>query len=403
MLKNKLGYLLFLIIAGFFAVLYNEYFIGIMFLVAVLLPFVLLGIVIYSCHRIIIKLDTTTMVVGKDEYLNLTVYLNNPSIFPVSRMNLMIQYYNEFSGEIKKENIQVTLDQKSSQNVACQIISKYCGNLLFEVKSIKLYDYFLIWSVKKKIRQAVHIAVMPEISEIPNTIITENPYIMVDSDVFSEHKAGDDPSEIFGIREYREGDKPNRIHWKLSYKQEQLMIKEFSDPIKDSIVVLLDLGCREKYETRLQIVDGLLECAISVSYNLLMNEHIHKFFWYDQNEGGVSQLPVHNYEDSLTVMEAVLQTQSATNGPSIINGYYTSFQKQNDTHMIYITSVLNEEEVYAWADNQKGTFLYLFYIKDPDRHPIGETFRNLLKDLRIILYEIDLNNIKESIRAIGNL
>ncbi len=401
MLRNKLGYLMFLTIAGFFAVLYNEYFIGIIFLVAAILPLVLLGILIYSSVKIIIKLDTTTLLVGKDEYLNLTIHLKNTSVFPISKMNLLIRYYNEFSGEMKRENIQVTLDQKSSQNVSCQITSKYCGNLLFEVISVKIYDYFLLWRVNKKIRQAVHIAVMPDTYEMSNDIITENPFMIVDSDVFSEHKPGDDPAEIFGIREYREGDKPNRIHWKLSYKQEQLMIKEFSDPVKDAIVVLMNLNCGEKSETRLRIVDGLLDCALSVTYNLLLKEHIHRFAWYDREEGLVSELPVQKYDDSLAAVEALLRNSLLQNGPSILTEFYNSFQKQSYTHMIYITSELKEEELYEWAGNYKGTFLYLFYVNYLDLHPAGDTIRNRFKDLQITLYEIDVNNIKDAIMAIG--
>jgi len=45
MLKNKIKYLLFLIIGGIYAILYNVYFIGIIYLAAALLPFALLGII----------------------------------------------------------------------------------------------------------------------------------------------------------------------------------------------------------------------------------------------------------------------------------------------------------------------------------------------------------------------
>ena len=52
-----------------------------------------------------------------------------------------------------------------------------------------------------------------------------------DSDRFSTYKKGDDPSEIFDIREYADGDKIQRIHWKLSSKTGDLMVKEGSLPL----------------------------------------------------------------------------------------------------------------------------------------------------------------------------
>ncbi|WFR56634.1 DUF58 domain-containing protein [Anaerocolumna sp. AGMB13025] len=403
MLRNKLGYLLFLIFAGLFAVLYNEYFIGIIFLTAVLLPFVLLGIVIYSSYKIIIKLDSTTMVVGKEEFLNLTIHLKNTSVFPVSRMHLFIQYYNTFSGEVKKENIQVAVDQKSTQNVSCQITSKYCGNMQFEVKSVKLYDYFLIWSVNKKTRQSIQVAVMPETYEIPGDIIIENNTILADSDTYSEYKPGDDPSEVFGVREYREGDKPNRIHWKLSYKQNQLMIKEFSDPIQDAVLVLMEFTCKETQKSRLSIVDGLLDLAISVSYHLLVNEHVHKVSWYDKNYNAVRQFGIHNQTDCLAAMEEILKNQFTTDSRVILSEQSESFPKEIYTHVIYITSILNEEEIYGWVQNHKGTFFYLIYVNDMELNPVSETMKVLIQELKIILFEIDTKNIKESIAAVGNL
>lgn len=59
---------------------------------------------------------------------------------------------------------------------------------------------------------------------------------------YSQHRPGDDPSEIFDIREYREGDNLKHIHWKLSWKLEQPMVKEFSLPLHSSLEIALELG-----------------------------------------------------------------------------------------------------------------------------------------------------------------
>ena len=40
-------------------------------------------------------------------------------------------------------------------------------------------------------------------------------------------KKGDDRSEIYGIREYADGDTVRNIHWKLTSSQNRLMVKEF--------------------------------------------------------------------------------------------------------------------------------------------------------------------------------
>lgn len=68
-----------------------------------------------------------------------------------------------------------------------------------------------------------------------------------DSDRFSTYKKGDDPSEIFDIREYADGDKIQRIHWKLSSKTGDLMVKEGSLPLMKEIHIFIDL-CSDRYK-----------------------------------------------------------------------------------------------------------------------------------------------------------
>ncbi len=424
MARNKLGYLLFLIAAGFFAILYNEYFIGIIFLTAVVLPLVLLAIAVYCSFKVIIKLDSTTKTAGKHEFLNLTVNLNNTSIFPIARMNIVIEYYNEFLGEGNKENIQVTLDQKSFQNVSCQIRSKYSGNILFKVKSITLYDYFHIWSFTRKSEQEIHITVLPETYEIPVDLIKENHLINIDSGIYSNIRPGDDPSEVFSIREYREGDRPNRIHRKLTLKQEQLMVKEYSEPVKEVIAVFLDLNCPAaesahskvhsllfetphiryhdgKYEKKLQIVDGLLDCAMSVAYNLLIYEHRFKMLWYENDNSEHREISIQTEADCLAAIGQLLKLQYPVNNPSIFSEQNRYGIKQNYTHVFYITSEFSEEDIFEWSENHKDTFFTILYINYLDKNPVSEKLKTVLHEYNIILHEIDSNNMESAIKAVG--
>ena len=47
-----------------------------------------------------------------------------------------------------------------------------------------------------------------------------------DSPEFSKVKSGDDPSEIFDLHPYREGDAVNLIHWKLTEKMDKALACE---------------------------------------------------------------------------------------------------------------------------------------------------------------------------------
>ena len=46
------------------------------------------------------------------------------------------------------------------------------------------------------------------------------------------------------LRDYREGDRLSRIHWKLSQKMGRTLVKELGLPLSDHLLFLLDLKRR---------------------------------------------------------------------------------------------------------------------------------------------------------------
>jgi uncharacterized protein (DUF58 family) len=397
MLRNKVAYFLFVVGMGVYAVLYNRFFMGVIFIVSILLPFVLLFILILASLRIQTEFDTSSIITHKGESLHITINLANKSIFPISHMNIKLLYFNEYTEERKKANIQVILDGHSTQKVSCQISSKYCGNLKIKLVNIKIYDYFHLWSIKKKLNQTTNILVTPEIYELPKDIIILNSQMMAETDKFSEHKPGDDPSELFGIREYREGDKLNRLHRKLSYKQDQLIIKEFSDPINESIIVLFDWFCGEKGEKRLEYVDNFLGFIVSFSYFLLQTNHNHQMGWID-NEDFIN-LTIKNNEDTYLAMETLLKGKLPFGYHSVIEENYICNKQKNFTHILYITSELRIEEIYNLSNGYKRSLLYLIYINELGKKPLSSDISQYIQESNIILIELDIKNIREGLNS----
>lgn len=57
-----------------------------------------------------------------------------------------------------------------------------------------------------------------------------------------QNRKGNDPREVFDIREYLPGDDVRSIHWKLSGKLDDLIVREASDPTHYHTAILPDLG-----------------------------------------------------------------------------------------------------------------------------------------------------------------
>ena len=79
------------------------------------------------------------------------------------------------------------------------------------------------------------------------------------------------------LREYQKGDRLNRIHWKLSAKQDSLMVASMGLPMGCNVVFFLDAEIGEMPQA-----DGkaFWEVVNSISQEMLRQECSHYLAWY---------------------------------------------------------------------------------------------------------------------------
>ena len=64
----------------------------------------------------------------------------------------------------------------------------------------------------------------------------------LESDFFSNENEGFDHSEPIGIREYRQGDSYKSVHWKLSFRLGDIYVREYGEPVTDSLCIYVETG-----------------------------------------------------------------------------------------------------------------------------------------------------------------
>ena len=111
MLQNKIRYLLILAIAGLLAILYNEYFMGILFLSVLIFPFLLFAILNYIYGVISFELVSLVHISNRGETIPVSIQIHNPTIFPIPNLSITINYSNNFA--FKK--------QFTNRNLMCQL------------------------------------------------------------------------------------------------------------------------------------------------------------------------------------------------------------------------------------------------------------------------------------------
>ena len=101
-------------------------------------------------------------------------------------------------------------------------------------------------------------------------------YAAGDSGTESMARASEDITSPADVRAYQAGDAMKKIHWKLSMRKQELMVRRFEAPVMPDALVLLD--CSRPPRTadenaQLDLKDALLETAASVMQQNIQTEH----------------------------------------------------------------------------------------------------------------------------------
>ena len=106
--------------------------------------------------------------------------------------------------------------------------------------------------------------------------VGELTYAAGDSGSESMARAAEDITSPTEIRTYQQGDAMKKIHWKLSMRKQELMVRRFEAPVMPDALVLLD--CSQPPRTadenaQLDLRDALLETAASVMQQNIQTDH----------------------------------------------------------------------------------------------------------------------------------
>lgn len=336
MLRNKLRYLIFLASAGLLTILYNEYYISIIFLTIFTLPFLLFGLMSYHYGKIRAELVPILYTANKFDKIPISIQVNNPTIFPISFVKIYITYKNAYSNQKFKKTICASMDSRTKTSVIFHLTSQYAGNMEITLEGIRVYDYIKLFSLKKKIKSELKVAVLPSYYELEDNEIINRSRQISESDNYSPNKKGDDPSEVFEIREYREGDRLQRVHWKLSSKLDQLMIKEFSDPVNCSILLFVNMSIPEGGNA-LFYTDAILECALTLSYSFMMKGQIHYLSWYDEKIGSCQRVCINTEKDLYEAVDGLMQAHPYKNTFDTMTAYLAEFPHEQYSDVFLIT------------------------------------------------------------------
>lgn len=400
MTGKRIAYLILIILAGLFSVFYNVYFTMNFFFAVLLLPLLLFLAAWISLRKVEVHISAMPVITRRGNDFEVKIEASNHSPLPITHLEVCFTYCNEISNRSKKDKAILGVDGNGSAYTVLNLKSEHCGNIKITAYSIRCYDILSIGYVSKKCNEWAIVSVAPTPHPMAGDIIRRTADMeMEDESIhYQEYKPGSDSSEIFGVRDYKEGDRPNQIHWKLSRKNQRLIMKDYSQPLRDSSLLFIDVGGNEEGEKKLLQTDSCIEAVLSVSEGILKKGHQHMLVWYDWAGKHYVEKDVTGGDSGKEALTAFLSAAFYGNENKEKEDY--KLEDKPGRNVILITNEVSEDKVMKWQKSGARS-LYIIYINDLKRAPLKVRTMEFLTRSMVSYYCIDTLNIKETIFKLG--
>lgn len=210
-----------------------------LFLFVLFLPICLLIYLLFA--KLFLKIELTSKSLTSEKYAmcNYSFTLYNSSLLAFPFVEAVMSLPNENNIRCEKRKIKLAMSPFSRYNVNNSVYFKYRGEYEIGVEYLYVYDFFKIMRIRTDFYELNTFDILPrrlDVYENGIFAISDNTQKTVKSPVSY------DKLEVSDIREYQSGDPLKSIHWKLSSKSEDFIVKDFNTGTSDTALVFCDFS-----------------------------------------------------------------------------------------------------------------------------------------------------------------
>lgn len=219
------------------------------------------------------------------------------------------------------------------------------GSYTVTLEKLRVYDLTGLFYRNLRVGKSAGVQVLPD-AEVVSLRITEGlRNFYGDADVYDDFRPGDDSSEIFDVREFRAGDKIQSIHWKLSAKSDDLIVRQDSQPHACPVVLILDgdgMGARG--------AETFLSVAASLIFSMMDRACAHYVSWYSGSRQDIVRARVDDEEGYYLALCSYMEdcvSQGKTRGQAE-ERYREKYRGDHPMHVLLLRGDLT-----LWLDGDK--------------------------------------------------
>ena len=224
-----------------------------------LLMMLLLGFisVAWTLWSVLFDLKGVRARVTRGDSLMTVFTVRHASLLPVSAIRVQLSVPSGYSGT---QEVNVTTPPFASRTFRQVIHCPHRGVYEAGVTRISVSDIFGLISLSRRPNlKLIRMEVRPRVTDIP-------PMLLKNVDMGPEFRstATEDNASPSDVRKWQDGDELKKVHWKLSLRKRELMVRTYEESARPDTLVIPDLqhptGLRDQ---QLTLEDCICEAALN--------------------------------------------------------------------------------------------------------------------------------------------
>ena len=213
--------------------------------------------------------DKNTVVRGDE--MHLTVGIFNDKFFPFTRMRVRIQ-----GVDVKLDKVlSIELPPKQDVQFDIPLELPYRGEFSVGMTELWVCDCFGLLPIRFDLRKLpyyrlIPVTVLPALTRLP----AAHP-VTSDAAAFARGGVSDEGESFAMVRSYRPGDKLRSVHWKLSARRREVLVRRYDIPEERTCLIVPDArpikGMTQ--DAALRYADAVVSCALALADQALLAGH----------------------------------------------------------------------------------------------------------------------------------
>ncbi len=283
---------------------------------------------IYSYIKVKVGQNLNPVVVEHGQETDYFCTIYNEGSVPTSIITVNFLFHSSmFKGQLFPKTF--TLAKKKNRPFRFHLSCRYRGVYAVGIDYLEIYDILNIFKLRIRNIEAKNVTVLPKVTQLLNFNLSPK----AESDIKSTSNIRSiDANSLVDVRAYEPGDAIKRIHWKLSARHNEVLVRNLERSAQNSTLVFLDTSKGNySFEKNIIVEDKLMEALVSIVNHRLKRNNPVEFIYYNYEAKNIKYSQKEDFHDFFS-SAAQLSFWHSKSVKSIIDDYFIEQYYNQNLH-----------------------------------------------------------------------